>query len=157
MLVIFIIWCCWFCCAITSVVGIENDVEQRMWSAELWDDWGMECFGHIPTMDTYDGALMCEVLEHMTPDEGHKALCEIRRVMKPGALLCVTVPKPNGTRWDYPGHITKYSYLKTAHGRSLYTTLLEAGFHIIYRFYRDWDMEGNPVDDIPWIMVTAHA
>jgi 2-polyprenyl-3-methyl-5-hydroxy-6-metoxy-1,4-benzoquinol methylase len=70
----------------------------------------------------YDGALCCEVLEHLTPETGLALLKQIRAACKPGAMVCVTVPDEHGSRATYPGHISYFG-----HGE-LCDVLLKTGF-----------------------------
>ena len=70
----------------------------------------------------YDGVLCCELLEHLTPKKGRQLLGEIREDMKPGAMLCVTVPKAGGSREKYPGHIRSFTAM------DLMACLRNAGF-----------------------------
>lgn len=46
----------------------------------------------------FDRVFCSHTLEHLHPAEGHKALCEFRRVLKPGGLLIVLVPNLEGIR-----------------------------------------------------------
>jgi ubiquinone/menaquinone biosynthesis C-methylase UbiE len=50
--------------------------------------------------ETFDRVVMSEVLEHLTDDR--RALREVRRVMKPGALLAMTVPYRHYPYWYDP-------------------------------------------------------
>ncbi len=49
---------------------------------------------------SFDGVIMSEVLEHLRDDEG--ALRQVRRVMKPGATLALTVPHRHYPYWYDP-------------------------------------------------------
>ena len=67
-------------------------------------------------------------------------LCDLKRVMKPGAMLAVTVPHKDGSRAHYPGHIRFFGHV------GLDDMLNVAGFTTM------------PSTDIgPWIMVVAYA
>jgi len=56
---------------------------------------------HLPYQDaSFDAVILSEVLEHLTDDAG--ALREIHRVMKPGAVLAVTVPHQHYSGWFDP-------------------------------------------------------
>lgn len=74
---------------------------------------GME----LPFPDgSFDTVIASEVFEHIPDDRG--AMCEIARVLKPGGMLCITVPRflPEAAYWliskeyhDTPGgHIRIY-------------------------------------------------
>ena len=138
--------------SVVRVWGVEQDDEQSKLAASLWTRPGWPVFcGCIATpsdspQSSYDGALCCEVLEHLTPEEGRKVLCDLKRVMRPGAMLCVTVPKPDGTRWVYPGHITPYNTVQIAHA------VKHAGFKGV-----QVSLFSGGVVDNPWIYVVANA
>lgn len=56
---------------------------------------------HLPYADaSFDRVILSEVLEHLADDAG--ALQEIRRVMKPDAILAVTVPHKHYSGWFDP-------------------------------------------------------
>lgn len=56
---------------------------------------------HLPYRDaSFDAVILSEVLEHLPDDAG--ALREIYRVMKPGAVLAVTVPHQHYSGWFDP-------------------------------------------------------
>lgn len=56
---------------------------------------------HLPYADgSFDRIILSEVLEHLADDAG--ALQEIKRVMKPGAVLAVTVPHKHYSGWFDP-------------------------------------------------------
>jgi len=52
------------------------------------------------TPESFDRVVMSEVLEHLEDDFG--ALCEVRRVMKPEAVLAITVPHRHYSYWYDP-------------------------------------------------------
>ena len=93
----------------------------------------------------HDGALCCEVLEHMTPDEGQKVLCDIKRVLKPGGMLCVTVPNQAGPRATYPGHVREFTIAEL--GR----TVTNAGFRVV-----NGDAIGGKIIPV-WFMAVCRA
>jgi ubiquinone/menaquinone biosynthesis C-methylase UbiE len=56
---------------------------------------------HLPfASESFDRVLMSEVLEHLADDHG--ALREVYRVMKPGAILAMTVPHRHYPYWYDP-------------------------------------------------------
>jgi len=72
---------------------------------------------------TYDGAVCGEVLEHL--DDDRAALAELRRVLRPGGVLAITVPAgPWRYSWVdlWAGHRRRYS------APDLRDRLAEAGF-----------------------------
>jgi len=55
----------------------------------------------------YDVVFCCHALEHLYPHEVYWALCEFKRVLKPGGIAVIMVPdledvKPNEDVLDYP-------------------------------------------------------
>ncbi len=75
---------------------------------------------------TFDCVICSEVLEHVHDDQ--KAVAELRRVLKPGGVLIVTVPYQKRF-WaeddEYVGHIRRYD------SGELEQTLLSCGFQFI--------------------------
>ena len=130
---------------VNRVQCIEQDQRQIVKAQTLWAQWPI----HISDMPlsleqrSYDGALCCEVLEHLTEEGGHMTLQAIHKVLKPGSMLCVTVPYEKGSRAEYPGHIRKFSWA------SLGAMLREAGFAPSES--RTTDIKGI------WLMAIAHA
>lgn len=56
---------------------------------------------HLPYADgSFDKVLCSEVLEHLPDDR--QGLAELRRVLRPGGLLCVTVPHRDYSFWYDP-------------------------------------------------------
>lgn len=102
-------------------------------------------FQGVEGVAKYDGALCCEVLEHLMPEEGHLLLCDIKRAMRKNGLLCVTVPDGLGTRATYPGHVRKF-YCDT-----LKAMLRDVGFENV------WTEFIGPKHRPIWIMATARA
>ena len=94
---------------INHMCCVEQDTVQHSVAEKRWADWFLDYRLSIHDDQLFDGALCCEVLEHLTPDEGHAILSKIRDSMKPGAMLCVTVPYEGGSRAEYPGHIRKFN------------------------------------------------
>ena len=95
----------------------------------------------IPAGRLYDGALVCEVLEHLSPEDGLALLKQVKAVCKPGAMVCVTVPLDTGSRSVYPGHLRQFDRMTLAH------IMIEAGF--ISRF--STDIKGI------WLLAEYHA
>jgi 2-polyprenyl-3-methyl-5-hydroxy-6-metoxy-1,4-benzoquinol methylase len=127
---------------VSGVQLVEKDDEQRVLAYNRWLDW--VCNKTEPPHE-YDGALCCEVLEHMTPEEGHQVLCNIKRVLKPGGMLCVTVPNQAGPRATYPGHIREFTVAELAR------TITDAGFTV-----KDGDAIGGKIIPV-WFMAVARA
>lgn len=86
---------------------VEQDASQTMKALHRWKEWPLYEAHNWTTLD-YDGALCCEVLEHLTPEEGERVLLDIKRALKPGAMICATVPCAGGSRDMYPGHIRSF-------------------------------------------------
>lgn len=99
--------------------------------------------------DHFDFILCCHVLEHV-PDD-HKALCELRRVLKPGGqgilqtpfsrLLAHTFQDPNintdPLRWRYYGqedHVRLF-------GRDLFEKIQNAGFVLGLKYHAEFFTE----------------
>lgn len=61
-----------------TLAGVAGaDVREADLAALPWDD------------ASFDRALLGDVIEHLTPDEAHRALAELRRVLRPGGVLVV--------------------------------------------------------------------
>ena len=135
-------------CPGSHVWCYDPDESQIQKARERWIDWPIT-FTHQPIPDCFEGkfsgALCCEVLEHMTPEEGHKVLCDIKRVLKAGAMLCVTVPNQAGPRAAYPGHVREFTVAELAR------TVADAGFTIT-----DGDAIGGKIIPV-WFMAVARA
>lgn len=121
--------------------------EERIWRAEsLWDNeqsWPLDFDLPPITAGHFDGALCCEVLEHLKDAEAKRVLTHIREALKPGAMLCVTVPYEKGSRAEYPGHIRRFSWA------SLGASLRAAGFTLAES--RTTDIKGI------WLMAVCYA
>ena len=60
--------------------------------------------------ESFDGAVLGEVLEHVEDDRG--ALAELARVLRPGGVLAVSVPanpRLHGPSDEWAGHIRRYT------------------------------------------------
>ena len=127
---------------VKCVRGVEQDLKQIQRARMLWNGWRVDYDTALnPKMNSYDGVLCCEVLEHLTPEAGDKVLGDLKRAMKKDAMICVTVPHPTGPRAEYPGHVRKFF------PRGLIALLTEFGFtHLNI---------GNI--GVIWIMVTGRA
>lgn len=72
--------------------------------------------GRIPLMNsTFDLCILTQVMEHIYPDDIRNILHEIKRILRPGGHLYITVP--NGQEYWDPGHVqfyTKSLLLQTA-------------------------------------------
>lgn len=76
-----------------TVVGIDGDISRLRWAARERVDSARasSTIEQLPFADaTFDKVLLSEVLEHV--DDEAIALAEIRRVLKPGGALCISVP-----------------------------------------------------------------
>ncbi|MEE9614147.1 MAG: methyltransferase domain-containing protein [Thermodesulfobacteriota bacterium] len=85
--------------------------------------------------DKFDVAVLSEVIEHLSFDDGMELLGKIRGVLVPGGRIVVSTPNmhhPNRW-WMDSDHRTAYSY------EVLGAALLAAGFEVekIYRVYND--------------------
>jgi len=132
---------------VKCVIGVEKDRRQLGNAAYRWGEWPLwiRNYGMPNPVEKYDGALCCEVLEHMTPEEGHTTLKQIRSVLKPGGMLCVTVPNQAGPRAAYPGHVREFTVAELAR------TVTDAGFTI-----EDGDAIGGKIIPV-WFMAVARA
>lgn len=86
---------------------------------------------NLPFADaTFDKVICSEVLEHI-PDY-HATLEEIRRVLKPGGLLCVSVPRrwPERLCWALSKgyHQTPGGHLRIFRGNQLWAEIERCGF-----------------------------
>ncbi|MFV0276685.1 MAG: methyltransferase domain-containing protein [Parahaliea sp.] len=85
----------------------------------------------------FDRVICCEVLEHIPDYRG--ALAEIRRVLRPGGLLCLSVPRrwPERLCWalsrDY--HLTPGGHLRIFRANELCREVEAPGF---VRYHRHW-------------------
>lgn len=153
--------------AVFGLEGVESDPAQRARARRLWRQhrindggaarlsWhGVSEMRPTPTVirllgtrvaGGFDGALVCEVLEHLSVAAGTAILRAVKGVCRSGALVCVTVPDPDGSRWRYPGHITPYRV------PALRAMLASAGFQMaaIRRI-------GRATPPI-WVMIVGHA
>ena len=128
--------------AVTDMVAVEPDRDQNNKARRLWSAWPITRGATWPD-GKFDGALCCEVLEHLTPDEAVSTLNRIHERLVPGALCCVTVPHPSGSRADFPGHV---NLMNT---EALTQALDDAGFDV-----GTVTTIGHPAI---WIMVTSVA
>ncbi|MEP6389787.1 MAG: class I SAM-dependent methyltransferase [Halioglobus sp.] len=87
--------------------------------------------------DTFDKIICSEVLEHI-PDY-HSVLVEIQRILKPGGLLCVSVPRrwPEKICWwlseEY--HLVPGGHIRIFDAAELRYQVEAQGFS---RYYRHW-------------------
>jgi SAM-dependent methyltransferase len=119
------------------------DLREAAGRLRLHDQWGLHVGGtwsllqgnalHLPFgSGVFDAVICSEVLEHIPDDHG--VLQEIRRVMKPGTLLAISVPRyfPERICWALSpayrqspgGHIRIYRK------RELLKRLAQAGFTV---------------------------
>jgi SAM-dependent methyltransferase len=67
---------------------------------------------HLPFPDDYfDGVILSEILEHI--DDDVAGLREVRRVLKPGGVVAITVPNANYPFWWDPINWTLERFFKT--------------------------------------------
>lgn len=125
------------------VTAIEPDRHQHERALRHWGAWKIGMRADIPA-GPFDGALCCEVLEHLTPDDGLALLTQIKAACKPGAMVCLTVPYDLGTRADYPGHVRRF------HDNTFLTLIEAAGLSLMgYQAIP----QGEPI----WLMAVCHA
>ena len=61
--------------------------------------------------DYFDGVILSEILEHIEDDVA--GLCEVRRVLKPGGVVAITVPHANYPFWWDPINKTLETWFHT--------------------------------------------
>jgi ubiquinone/menaquinone biosynthesis C-methylase UbiE len=93
---------------------------------------------HLPFADdTFDKVICSEVLEHIPDYRG--ALTEIQRVLKPGGLLCASVPRrwPEQLCWAFSEayHLVPGGHLRIFRAAELREQIEELGFN---QYYRHW-------------------
>jgi 2-polyprenyl-3-methyl-5-hydroxy-6-metoxy-1,4-benzoquinol methylase len=130
---------------VSEIVCVEPDWDQQTRIIDLWMATGWP-LNTIDTMDRadagpYDCLLCAEVIEHTDEDEALALLARARKLLKPGALCCVTVPHCKGSRADYPGHVRRFD------SAILRNELEAAGLDV------EWI---SGIDGI-WLMAVAHA
>lgn len=133
--------------SVWRVDGFDLDANQVRKARGMWTQWPAK-FQHVTAVagvpaGIYDGALCCEVLEHVDEAKGLDILQQIRGVLKPGGALLVTVPNGIGARADYPGHVRTFDRV------SLAESVKRAGF-VVTAF----DIPRLPFD---WLGVVARA
>src|SRR5690606_25786597 len=85
------------------VVGVELDGAIVRLARAAVPDAALACAAieHLPfPTDTFDAAICSEVLEHVRDDAD--ALGEIRRVVRPGGTIAITVPHADYPFWWDP-------------------------------------------------------
>ncbi len=127
--------------AVTRIDMVESDSAQATKALLRWKEWPL-FEAHQWLERRYDGALCCEVLEHMDAKQAHVTLQRIHRVLRPGGTLCVTVPHRGGSRADYPGHVRQFVRY------SLGEDLEHAGFTL--------ESTGGLIGNI-WLLALARA
>lgn len=131
---------------VQEVTCLEQDTFQHSKAYRLWAEWPLRFFAHGCRWEQYfDGALLCQTLEHLTPEDGMGVLNDIKKALKPGGLFCVTVPHSAGPRASYPGHIREFN------AATLRADLEEAGFTV-----DDGDTIGGKIIPV-WILAVCHA
>jgi 2-polyprenyl-3-methyl-5-hydroxy-6-metoxy-1,4-benzoquinol methylase len=86
---------------------VEHDHTQVTRAMLRWKDWPL--FENNKWRENeFDGALCCEVLEHLTEKDAEAVLLDIKKALRPDAQFCVTVPCAGGSREHYPGHIRSF-------------------------------------------------
>ncbi len=110
-----------------EVEGIEPDaslVNNPRWRERI----KVARIGESPDIlpaETYDLVLMLDVLEHISDDS--QALAALRRSLKPGARLLLTVP---ALSWLWSGHDVANEHCRRYDRRSLRTVLESSGFRV---------------------------
>jgi SAM-dependent methyltransferase len=104
----------------TDGLGIEIDPTSLAEAKSFWPKAPIQWVQHDLSKpwpigaESCQGALCCEVLEHVDAKTGTFILQNIRRVLRPKSLVCVTVPnrepathyvEQNRSRWDWPTHV----------------------------------------------------
>ncbi len=86
-----------------DLVGLDEDVERLDWAQREQVPATLVSgdIHHLPFADaSFDKVLMSEVLEHLPDDR--QALREVYRVLKPGGILALSVPRANYPFWWDP-------------------------------------------------------
>jgi glycosyltransferase involved in cell wall biosynthesis/SAM-dependent methyltransferase len=85
---------------------------------------------HIPLEDgRCDAVVAGELIEHLEDSDVDAALADMRRVLRPGGVLMLTTPNPNGLTFRLRGRTTLGGNHLSAHPpRSLRRRLLRLGF-----------------------------
>lgn len=86
-----------------NLVGLDTWMDRLRWAQREGVPAGLVSGGIYTTpfaSDSFDSVLLSEVLEHI-PDE-ELALNEIRRILKPGGVLAISVPHANYPFWWDP-------------------------------------------------------
>lgn len=62
----------------------------------------------LPYEDGEFDAVQCSnIIEHLTPNDAHRMLAEMARVLRPGGTIVLTTPMPR-TVWNTFGHVKPY-------------------------------------------------
>lgn len=115
-----------------DVSGIESDpalVRDPRWKGRIH-------VGSIADAATssYDVVLMLDVLEHIADDRA--ALVEVRRALRPGGRLLLTVP---ALMWLWSGHDVVNEHHRRYHRSDLRAVLTDAGFTVeTVRYFFVW-------------------
>ncbi len=134
---------------VTSI-GVDLSVDDLKTTAEKFapfalPDDAQRAFGllsanalHLPFADnTFDKIICSEVLEHI-PDY-QQVLNEIERILKPGGLFCVSVPRfwPEWLCWKLSDeyHANEGGHIRIFKSRVLKRQVKEAGFCFYHRHW----------------------
>lgn len=113
-----------------KVTGVDfSEAAVEMCRETLGEKGTFECADAIDLPfddDSFDGALMFHVLEHLDDGERKKAISEIRRVLKPDAHLLVKTFSPDDMR--------------SGKGKKIDDSTEVRGNGIIYRYYSEDDL-----------------
>lgn len=98
----------------------------------------------------FDGAWCCASLLHLPKTDAARALIEIRRVLKKGGVMMLSVQEGSGERWEagYEANVRRFFARYSA--EELRTLLPSTGFAV-------QDIQAHPGDGREWLVCTCLA
>lgn len=132
-------------CDPQRIVGVDHNEN----SVEICRQKGFDVkYGKVTELpfpdSSFDAVHCCHVIEHLLPEDAHRLLSEISRVLKTAGILCLRSPLFSSGFYFNFTHIKPYypqavlHYFETHHDQSQSRTLpvITAGYKIIRLKYR---------------------